>query len=198
MCIIKRGFNGKNNIRINFLPNFKSIEGTLKTNVKQAKIDGGVLIIAAKAIKDIFDVCIEKTLDLLTLEYEKTIKETYRVKNVLLVGGFSQSEYLQEKVQIWCKDRGISLTPVTNKMVTSVSYGAVSYGLNPRLVTRRNAGQSYALLLEKSGTKFFEYFIKKTERIETTHKTYTKVIDLNNYKSSVVGKLIYFKHYIEI
>jgi hypothetical protein len=189
---LKRGFNGYTDIRIQFVPNFGKIQETLKANVKNARIEDGELIVPAKEIKALFDVCIDKTIALLEQEYAKTKNEIYLVESVLLVGGFSQSMYLERAIHNWCNERRIVLVPDIPKMVTCVSYGAVAYGLKHCSVTRRHPGKSYALLLKENGTETFDYFIKKTEMVQGNHTTYIKEVTLNPNNSSIIRKLCFF------
>lgn len=88
-------------------------------------------------IKRMFDNCVKPVVDLIDFEYKKTKGSAKRVKYLLLVGEFSQSIYLQKEVQKWCDARSVNLPPVTKELRNFASYGAVSYGLNPRLVEKK-------------------------------------------------------------
>jgi hypothetical protein len=173
------------------VPQFE--EESLKKNLNKthAKIEDGEFIIPCKEIKSIFDKCIAQTLDSLEKEYAKSKYNKNPVTYMFLIGGFSQSEYLQKAVQKWCKSHGITLATVGDEMTTPVSCGAVSYGLNPGLITRRSTGKSYGLLLQQNEIKFLKYLIKKSDMEQTNHKTYVQEIALN-VASSIIGKFGFF------
>lgn len=160
----------------------------MKNNCKKVegcRIEDGYFVIPGSTMKKLFDYYVTETIELLEIEYDKN-KDV--IKNVLLVGGFSQSTYLRTKVQQWCDQYDLELAPPNSRLEASVSYGAVSYGQNPRLVTKRNATQTFALLLDQGNVKTFDYFIKRGAIISTTHK-YLKRIELDAAESAVVGKL---------
>ncbi|KAI9261961.1 hypothetical protein EDC94DRAFT_609368 [Helicostylum pulchrum] len=140
---------------------------------------------------EIFDPIIVNILNLIDKQIKQAEESGCPIKSIVLIGGFSRNPYLKQRVI----DHYNSAykVGVPNEGVAAISNGAVSYGLNPRMVSTKMAGQSLALEVQApfetkneymnkevpgpNGEKFvrnrLEYFVKKTDRIdgEEYHRT---------------------------
>jgi hypothetical protein len=130
-----------------------------------------------------------------------------KIDTILMVGGFSKSNYLQSRLKRRFEPHITIGIPAEG--VQAISYGAVSYALNPRMITRRLAAQSYALEVKskfekekgddlskqvESGDKIYsdsrlEYFVKKDDQIEKENNfIYEKYVDVEYPNNALIGK----------
>lgn len=94
----------------------------------------------------IFDPIITKILALIQQQLIQASDKKHNIeaiKAILLVGGFSRNLYLQQRIQEEYRDQYDVKIP--EEGVAAISKGAVSYGLKPRLISSKIAGQSVAL-----------------------------------------------------
>ncbi|KAL9549396.1 hypothetical protein MBANPS3_005218 [Mucor bainieri] len=96
-------------------------------------------ISVAEVKRCIFNPIVERAVKVLKTHLEKTSNN--RPSAVLMVGGFSQSKYLQQIIQNFCAEENIVAAPPGG--VTAISRGAVSYFLEPRLVSEKMAPSGY-------------------------------------------------------
>jgi hypothetical protein len=190
--------NSNNKYRIK-LPPFPVIsQVTERREVKDFKSrcrlleKNGVFEISENDIKNlIFDPIVEEVLQLLGKQIEKSSKSPPSA--VLLVGGFSQSKYLQQKIKHYCNERNIEHNCVPPKGVTAISRGAVSYYLEPRLVSKKSATVSYAIQVdnpEKINNKsHLSYFIRKGTPIDMEETLYPQSVYVKYPGSAVIGIL---------
>lgn len=140
--------------------------------------------------KIVFDPIIEQVLQLLGTQIRKSSK--YPLSAILLVGGFSQSKYLQQEIQRYCIERDIKHVCVPPNGVTAISRGAVSYYLEPRLVSKKSARVSYAIQVdnpEKTNNKsHLSYFIRKGTPIDMEETVYPQTVSVEYPGSVVIGK----------
>ncbi|KAG2196472.1 hypothetical protein INT47_012673 [Mucor saturninus] len=142
----------------------------------------------------VFDPIVKRIFDLIDNQRNQAEKGGRKIDAILMVGGFSQSEYLQRCI----KDRykGVCRVSVPFEGVTAISHGAVSYALNPRMISRRSAGQSLGLEVQApfirsltdsnerrvegpDGDKNFEkdrveYFVRRDQELEGERRTVYK------------------------
>lgn len=138
--------------------------------------------------KNVFDPVIQEVLDLIDTQIEKC-KEV-RPSAVLLVGGFSQSKYLKKRIEKHFEGNihlGIPPNPIT-----AVADGAVSYYLNPRLVTKKVVNESYAIQVNKPGETVDQlaYFIQKGSFVDKEEKEHKQYVTIKYPNSAVIGKPI--------
>ncbi|KAK4519285.1 uncharacterized protein ATC70_009517 [Mucor velutinosus] len=149
-----------------------------------------VLEISVAEIKRcIFDPIVDKAVDVLKTHLEKTSNN--RPSAILMVGGFSQSKYLKQRIQSFCLQEDIPHVSAPPKGVTAISRGAVSYFLEPRLVSRKIASSSYALCVDlankSNNASHLCYFIRKGASIEVEEKLYTKTVSVMYPGSAVIA-----------
>ncbi|KAI7875551.1 uncharacterized protein EV154DRAFT_555881 [Mucor mucedo] len=95
-------------------------------------------------MKDIvFDPIVDRIFALINDQLEQAEKGDRKIDAILMVGGFSQSQYLQRRIKDQYK--GVCRVSVPSGGIMGISYGAVSHALNPRMLTKKNAGQSLSL-----------------------------------------------------
>lgn len=87
-----------------------------------------------KHIKDfVFEPIMRRVINLMDKQIEETLKySSEQIDAIVLVGGFGSSKYLKTRLQETYKDIKV-VTPKNGLNV--VSQGAVSYGLNHRMVS---------------------------------------------------------------
>ncbi|KUJ14621.1 actin-like ATPase domain-containing protein [Mollisia scopiformis] len=94
------------------------------------RVTQGDLRITHDEMKTIFETCVDGVIELIKGQIQQVERKKYRVKNVFLVGGFGESQYLQEELRESLKLRKIVMRrPEKNKSWTAVVQGAVLYGI---------------------------------------------------------------------
>ncbi|KAI7894682.1 uncharacterized protein EV154DRAFT_69463 [Mucor mucedo] len=91
----------------------------------------------------IFDPVVDRILYLIDDQLNQAKKLDKRIDAILMIGGFSQSPYLQQRI----KDRYKNVCHVgfPTESVEAISHGAVSYALNPYTILGKTATQSFGL-----------------------------------------------------
>ncbi|CAG8626800.1 14235_t:CDS:10 [Rhizophagus irregularis] len=84
-------------------------------------------------VKKMFDPVIEKIIELIS----KHLDESNDVSAMLLVGGFSESKYLQELISQKFQDRLQNKIYFPEHPATAIVEGAVKYGLNREVIATR-------------------------------------------------------------
>jgi hypothetical protein len=69
-----------------------------------------------------------------------TRKQTYEIKNIIMVGGLSESEYVQKRIQTAFPDINVMI-PEDPEL--AVMKGVVPFGFNPSVITARAAMLTY-------------------------------------------------------
>ncbi|KAI9259264.1 hypothetical protein EDC94DRAFT_521283 [Helicostylum pulchrum] len=124
--------------RILIIPNTKEakqnnlIEANTKLKIKHADIQ-----------KKFFDLIIARILTLIQRQLNQASGSNTRINATMLVGGFSRNPYLQQRIQD--EYRNVYNVKFPEEGTAAISRGAVSYGLKPRLISRKLAGRSVAL-----------------------------------------------------
>ncbi|KAL9540659.1 hypothetical protein MBANPS3_009558 [Mucor bainieri] len=146
-------------------------------------------ISVAEVKRCIFDPVVDRAVKVLKAHLEKPDQKLPSA--ILMVGGFSQSKYLQHKIQVFCSDKGIPHVSAPPEGVTAISRGAVSYFLEPRLVSEKIASNSYAMCVDLAGrennTSHLCYFVQKGDTIHVDEKLYTKTVSVKYPESAVVA-----------
>ncbi|KAI7882304.1 uncharacterized protein EV154DRAFT_33356 [Mucor mucedo] len=173
------------------------------TQYQYNRDDGKIIISDNDMGPEIFDPVISHILNLLKRQVKQAEDDGRKIDSILMVGGFSQSAYLRQKIQ---STPLLNLPLVTPKDMTSTfSRGAVSYGIieNPKT---RNIDEDKHFSLEvqipltslemtdpqlkkvkglngKSYAKGrLKHFLKKG------HCTYTQKVQTEYPKNTVIGK----------
>ncbi|KAI9766295.1 MAG: hypothetical protein M1839_004926 [Geoglossum umbratile] len=146
---------------------------------RQAKVDDdpvrgiedGELLMTDKDMKEIFDPCVNRILELIDDQTDEVHKIGSRVKHVLLVGGFGRSQYLYKKVQEYCTARGFKAW-----RSSAAARGAVARGLEPDgggLVELRKCRYHYGIPVSQSFNPT-RHLAKDSYIDELTGKRYAK------------------------
>ncbi|KAL0142018.1 hypothetical protein V8B55DRAFT_1494326 [Mucor lusitanicus] len=137
----------------------------------------------------IFDPVVDKAVNVLRTHLKKSSGN--RPSAILMVGGFSQSKYLQGRIREFCKEEDIPHVSAPPNGVTAISRGAVSYFLKPRLVSRKIASSSYAICVDLDSMSNYNshlcYFIRKGASIEEEDRLYTKTVSVMYPGSAVIA-----------
>lgn len=158
---------------------------------------------------EVFDPIVKRILELINVQRKQAKSEGREINAILMVGGFSQSKYLQQRIED--EYRGICTVSVPYEGVTAISHGAVSYALNPRMISRRRAGQSLGLEVqapfEKTDMADFiskkvkgpddidyaknrlRYFVKKDQELDGERRSiYITKVQVKYPNDAVIGK----------
>ncbi|KAG2205277.1 hypothetical protein INT47_009542 [Mucor saturninus] len=156
----------------------------------------------------IFDPVIERIFYLINDQLQQAEESGRKIDAILMVGGFSQSRYLQQCIKDQYK--GVCHVSVPYEGVTATSHGAASYAFNPRMISRRTAVQSLALEVQApfnksladlnerrvkgpDGDKIFEkdrleYFVTRGQNFDGERQTvYTKDVHVVYPNASVIA-----------
>lgn len=159
----------------------------------------------------VFDDIVDSILKLIQGQLDQAMKAGTDIKTILMIGGFSRNKYLQQRV----KDEynGLYTVGIPEEGIAAVSHGAVSYGLEPRMISERLAGHSLALEVRAPFDKSkgdirekivndinhneytknrLEYFVKKSQVIDGENReTYHKTVSVEYPNNAVIGMYIY-------
>lgn len=160
----------------------------------------------------IFDPIIKRILNLIDGQLKQAKNQNNKIDAILMVGGFSQSGYLRHRVKEQYNSLYNVIVPFEG--VTAISHGAVSYALNPRMISRRSAGQSLSLEVQApyekqltnsrnhivedfNGTGEFEndrleYFVTKNQELDDQQQVYTKDVFVIYPNAAVIGNFFFF------
>lgn len=155
----------------------------------------------------VFDPIIKRIEDLIDRQVNKM---DTKIDVILLVGGFSNCKYLDERLKKRYIDTIRIATP--SNAVTAISQGAVSYAQRPRMISNKVVGLSYALEVQaqfnkdieenytgktfigSDGNEYFksrlEYFVKKNDEVKNEEKTaiYEKTVYIEYPQNAIIGK----------
>lgn len=153
--------------------------------------------------KEIFDPIIDNIKKLITKQIKQAEDRDSPIRSIVMIGGFSRCPYLQERVKAEYMPAYTVGIPIEG--IAAISDGAVSYGLNPRMVSTKLAGQSLALevlapyglneimkkkVLGPNGERFarnrLEYFVKKMDDLKG--EEYHKTVSVNYPQNVLIGK----------
>lgn len=201
--------NGKPNTTYEIeLPGNSAIAlGRLPMPYKEGSYDGHPYLPRCRLIKNnkffeisyndirefVFDPVVNEAVKLLEKQIEKS--KGFPLATVLMVGGFSQSKYLKMKIDECRKINNIPHVCESPNGVTDISRGAVSYFLEPRLVSKKVATASYAVCVESSDKKnarsHLAYFIRQSDSIEIEGEAYNKRVSVTYPGSAVIGNSLF-------
>ncbi|KAN0071918.1 hypothetical protein V8E54_009647 [Elaphomyces granulatus] len=117
---------------------------------KDNKVVGGEITITNEDMRSFFDPCVNQIIELIQGQINQINMQLTRVKNILLVGGFSNSEYLQQEIEFSLGLRHIQLRRPDTSW-TAVVRGAVIFGIEkPVLPTMSACSRSYGVSVSES------------------------------------------------
>lgn len=125
----------------------KSLEKKIKTCGFVNKVQNTSCLDKIRIKKSFVQEWFDGPTDSLITHLKKNIlssKEIESVNSVLLVGGFSESEYVREKLKTELELQGKSII-CPSEPCSVVLKGAVQYGHNPRIIHSRIMRHSYGL-----------------------------------------------------
>ncbi|KAI7875531.1 uncharacterized protein EV154DRAFT_76114 [Mucor mucedo] len=142
----------------------------------------------------VFDPVVERVLELFKTQFDQAKKLDKKIDVILMVGGFSQSLYLQQRIKDNFRNECYIFVPEESTL--AMSHGAVMYGLNPKTIIKEFAGRSFALEVQDrfeanddvdkkvqgpDGQDYaknrLQYFVKKGQGLkEHLRKKYTKEV----------------------
>ena len=91
--------------------------------------DEGLIRFDFSTIKSMFDPVVERIIKMIQLQIDNSRKKSSVISVMFLVGGFSQSKYLQKRIKEEFHDR-IDNISVPTSPIAAISRGAALYGLN--------------------------------------------------------------------
>ncbi|CAB4446879.1 unnamed protein product [Rhizophagus irregularis] len=114
------------------------------TGEEKEKLEADEWLIEAKFddVKEMFDSVIERIFTLIRGQLEQLKRLKKEISLMLLVGGFSESEYLQDRIRGEFSSEVPNIS-VPKNPVTSVMKGAVKYGLSEEVIESRVLNWTY-------------------------------------------------------
>ncbi|CAG8562711.1 11855_t:CDS:2 [Funneliformis caledonium] len=112
------------------------VTGSFKDNLEE---EDWLIELTYKNVKDMFDPIISKVLSLIK---EQLGSSKDRCTAMFLVGGFSESKYLQLKVKQEFKSQ-VPIISVPRQPMAAIVRGAVDYGLNTKIIKSRVLKYTY-------------------------------------------------------
>ncbi|ORY13860.1 hypothetical protein BCR34DRAFT_253204 [Clohesyomyces aquaticus] len=91
-------------------------------------VEDGELLVTNDDMRSFFGECIDEVIELIQGQIAQVDKKNNRVKTIFLIGGFSESEYLQEELAYSLRLRKIRLRRPSTSW-SAVVRGAVLYGM---------------------------------------------------------------------
>jgi molecular chaperone DnaK (HSP70) len=122
---IKNNFDGGDEDQYLTLP-----KEAVREDVEENGFVDGELRLTCEDLTEIFNPCVNRTLELIDGQVAEIHKTGARVKCVFLVGGFGKSNYLFKKIEEYAVERGFSAMRPANPW-SAVARGAVARGLEP-------------------------------------------------------------------
>lgn len=157
----------------------------------------------------VFDPIVRRIEELIDIQKDQMGRDE-KIDIVLLVGGFSKSKYLQDRLKTRYEPDIKILHPAN--AVTAISQGAVSYAQKPRMISKTLVGQSYALEVkaefdsskeddlakkkkDAQGVEFsesrLEYFVFKDKKIDQDKViAFERTVYIEYPNNAVIGKII--------
>ncbi|KKY15950.1 putative hsp70-like protein [Diplodia seriata] len=109
--------------------------------------DEAVVNLTWHDMKSFFDPVIKDIIRLVDLQAEKAKKDQHEIDRVILVGGFGDSDYLNECMQIWCMQNGSIKLTCPPQCQATVVRGAALRGLEGLTPLYRQARRHYGYSL---------------------------------------------------
>ncbi|KAK0647227.1 Chaperone protein DnaK [Lasiodiplodia hormozganensis] len=113
--------------------------------------DEGVVKLTWHEMKGFFDPVINDIIRLVSSQVDLAKKKNQHIGRIILVGGFGDSDYLNERMRIWCMQNGSS----TMKLIcppqcqAAVVKGAALRGLESLVPLHRKARRHYGFVVNK-------------------------------------------------
>ncbi|KAI7894710.1 uncharacterized protein EV154DRAFT_560081 [Mucor mucedo] len=101
---------------------------------------------------DIVDPVVNDVLDIIKKQCALTEDIGMKIEGIIMVGGFSQSKYLQK--QIKKEFRGVYKVILPDEPINAFSRGAVEYALNPFDILKKYRGPSICLEVQRPLRKY--------------------------------------------
>lgn len=123
------------------------------------KVNQGELTITNAEMKSFFDSCVDGVIELYQGQLQQIERRGRRLKNVFLIGGFGESQFLQAELQDALSYRKVQLRRPDTSW-TAVVRGAVIHGIEkanrPNVIFMRTCPRSYGIVLNEAflGSKF--------------------------------------------
>ena len=119
----------------------ESVKETLNSSAYKDRIDfrQDKIILSLSLANELFDTAVHKIVDRIT----DILKSVNNVNALVLVGGFSESPYLQRRMKKEFGDRVTILSP--KEPASAVIKGAVMYGHNPQVIDSRVCKYTYGI-----------------------------------------------------
>ncbi|KAH6665947.1 hypothetical protein B0J14DRAFT_203950 [Halenospora varia] len=131
-------------------------EPSLANITIDGKVDEGQITIKSSDMKSFFDPCIDRILELVQGQVDQIGGTGYRVKNIFLVGGFGESEFLQDELIESLGMNDLNLRRPSTSW-TAVVRGAAILGVekaaHENITFLKTCPRSYGIKLDSAYTK---------------------------------------------
>jgi len=120
------------------------------------RVVGGEITITNENMKSFFDPCVDQIVELIRGQVKQVARLRTRLKNIFLVGGFAESEYLQEEISYSLGLNRLQLRRPDTSW-TAVVRGAAIFGIeksaNKVLSTMKACPRSYGVPVSETFSK---------------------------------------------
>ncbi|KAG2203810.1 hypothetical protein INT47_012743 [Mucor saturninus] len=147
------------NYKLDFMPNLQGDsfydiklsekEKIIFSNTSPYRLVNGnkTLIMKNQDMKEkIFDPVVDRIISLIDYQLNQAKKVDRRIDSILMVGGFSQSTYLQQRIRNQYK--GVCHVRVPFEGVTAISHRSISYASYPHIISKKLTRQSLGLEIQ--------------------------------------------------
>ncbi|CAG8553645.1 6415_t:CDS:2 [Ambispora gerdemannii] len=176
---------------------------------KEAKLveDEWIITFDFNDIKQMFDPSINQVIKLIDEQIYKS-KDERSIKYIFLVGGFSESPYLQKVVRDYFELAGQQKVVIPSEPLTAVLRGAAYYGLNMGVLKMRVLKRTYGLRVTRvwdelkdskiykndDGTVYgFDKLVTRGEKIPVDHKVTREYIAPKSKYSGITFRVFMSK-----
>ena len=101
------------------------------SDLEDARVYGGNFEITREEMRSLFDPIVNQIVNLIKAQVMAASAGPQQVNAILLVGGFGESEYLFQRVQLWASQYNIQVIQ-PREASTAIVRGAVMKGLEPK------------------------------------------------------------------
>ena len=101
------------------------------SDLEDARVYGGNFEITRVEMRSLFDPIVNQIVNLIKTQVMAASAGPQQVNAILLVGGFGESEYLFQRVQLWASQYNIQVIQ-PREASTAIVRGAVMKGLEPK------------------------------------------------------------------
>ncbi|GBB88306.1 hypothetical protein RclHR1_14870008 [Rhizophagus clarus] len=184
---------GKDQIILHQLKSCPAIEKYIEGNeLENMKEEEWIVELEFKDVKAIFDPVVERIIQLI----KEQLEASESVSMMMLIGGFSESIYLQNRILQEFRRKLDNKISVPSQPITAIEKGAVQFGLKDVIVNRRVLRWAYEILrkwttkdpkkhrLPDGRIAYFDQLARFGDQISVDYKVQKNYFPTDNYQNS--------------